>query len=61
MGPHQMLLKKIEDGEEEKARLELQASLEELERKAPEAYKEVYQFGLWKKKRSDSSQYRWNP
>jgi len=40
---------------------ELQKSLEELEINIREAYKEVYQWGLWKKKRSDSSQYKWNP
>lgn len=49
-----------EDDIEEK-RNELQASLEELDKKIPEAYREVYQWGLWKKKRSDSSQYKWNP
>ena len=49
-----------EDDIEEK-RKELQASLDELDRKAPEAFKEVYQWGLWKKKRSDSSQFKWNP
>jgi len=49
-----------EDDIEEK-RKELQSSLEELDIKAPEAFKEVYQWGLWKKKRSDSSQFRWNP
>lgn len=50
-----------ENGDEEKARVKLQKSLEELERTAPIAFKEVYQFGLWKKKRSESSQFRWNP
>lgn len=49
-----------EDDIEEK-RKELQASLEDLDNKAPEAFKEVYQWGLWKKKRSDSSQFKWNP
>ena len=50
-----------EDDDIEAKRQELQASLEELDLKAGEAYKEVYQWGLWKKKRSDSSQYKWNP
>ncbi|MBR6126237.1 lysophospholipid acyltransferase family protein [bacterium] len=50
-----------EDCDEEEIRLKLQASLEDLERRAPEAYKEVYKWGLWKRKRSASSQYRWNP
>ncbi len=50
-----------QDGDEEEARLKLQASLEELEQLAPEAYKEVYQWGLWRKKRLDSSRFRWNP
>jgi hypothetical protein len=51
---------KEEDSIEEKTQ-ELQNSLDDLERKIPEVYKEVYQWGLWKKKRSDSSQYKWNP
>jgi len=33
------------------ARLKVEKSLGELERKAPKAYKEVFAFGLWKKKR----------
>lgn len=49
-----------EDDEEEK-RLEVQRGLEYLEEKAPEVYNEVYWLGRWKKKRSDSSLYRWNP
>ncbi len=36
--------------DEEAARQELQASLEELERRAPEEYKKVYKFGLWRRK-----------
>jgi lysophospholipid acyltransferase (LPLAT)-like uncharacterized protein len=40
---------------------ELQDSLDYLDETAPKAYNEVYQWGLWKKKRSDSSQFRWNP
>lgn len=34
---------------EEEARLKVQHSLENLERKAPEAFDEVYKFGIWKK------------
>lgn len=48
-----------EDDIEEK-RKELQESLDDLEKRIPEAFKEVYQWGLWRKKRSDSSQYKWN-
>lgn len=40
-----------QDGDEEEARLKLQNSLEELERKAPEAFDEVYKFGVWKKRK----------
>ena len=40
---------------------ELQESLELLDKKIIEAYDEVYQWGLWKKKRSESSQFKWNP
>lgn len=50
-----------EDDEDEDIRQRVQASLEDLEKRAPEAYREVYKFGLWKRKRSDSSLYRWNP
>ena len=50
-----------EDSDDEEIRQRLQKSLEILDEKIPEAYNEVYQFGLWKKKRSESSQYRWNP
>ncbi|MBR1776237.1 DUF374 domain-containing protein [bacterium] len=50
-----------EDSDIEEVRQKIQASLEELERKIPEAYNEVYRFGRWKRKRSDSSQYKWNP
>ncbi len=49
-----------EDDVEEK-RKELQASLDDLEKRIPEAYKEVYLWGQFKKKRSDSSQFKWNP
>lgn len=38
------------DGDEEEYRQKLQNSLEELEKNAPRAFDEVYQFGLWKKK-----------
>ncbi len=50
-----------ENDDIEEKRLELQNSLEELDRIIPEAYKEVYWFGRWKKKRSDSSRFKWNP
>lgn len=50
-----------EDSDEKEALQTLQAGLENLDEKIPEAYNEVYQFGLWRKKRSESSQYRWNP
>jgi hypothetical protein len=36
------------DETDEEARLRLQASLEELEKRAPEVYKKVYRFGLWR-------------
>ncbi len=49
------------DTDEELARQQLQASLEDIEKKAPEAYKEVYKWGLFKRKPSDSSQYKWKP
>ena len=45
---------------DEEVRLKVQKSLEELELKAPEAFREVYKFGIWKRKKSNSSQYRWN-
>ena len=35
--------------EDEEVRLKVQHSLEELEKKAPKAYKEVFRFGLWRK------------
>jgi len=50
-----------ENSDTEEIRQKLQESLEEIERKAPKAYNEVYQFGLWKKKRLESSEFRWNP
>ncbi len=50
-----------EDDDVEEVRLKLQSSLEDLDKRIPEAYDEVYKWGLWKKKRSDSSLYRWNP
>lgn len=40
--------------QDEEVRQKLQKSLEELEEKAPKAYKEVYQFGLWRKKKKKS-------
>lgn len=39
------------DGDEEEARQKLQNSLEELEAKAPQAFDEVYKFGIWKKQK----------
>lgn len=39
------------DEQDEEARLKLQQSLEDLAKKAPEAYKEVHKFRLWKKKK----------
>lgn len=38
-----------QDDNEEEARAKLQASLENLEEKAPKAFDEVYKFGIWKK------------
>lgn len=38
-----------DDNAEEEARLKVQHCLEELERKAPEAFDEVYKFGIWKR------------
>ena len=49
-----------DDNIQEKTK-ELQKSLEDLDERAKAAFKEVYQWGLWKKKRSDSSQFKWNP
>ena len=39
------------DGDEEEARQKLQKSLEDLEAKAPQAFDEVYKFGIWKKQK----------
>ena len=39
-----------DEAQEEEARQKLQASLNELEKRAPEVYKKVYAFGLWRKK-----------
>lgn len=38
------------DEQDEEIRLQLQSSLNELDEKIPEVYKEVYKFRLWKKK-----------
>lgn len=38
------------DEQDEKVRIQLQNSFEELEKKAPEVFKEVHKFRLWKKK-----------
>lgn len=40
-----------ENCDEEEVRKKLQNSLEELEKKAPEEFKKVFQFGLWKKRK----------
>lgn len=50
-----------DDCDEKEKTKELQESLERLELLAPKAYNEVYQWGMWKKRRSNSSQFRWNP
>jgi hypothetical protein len=50
-----------EDDDIEEKRKELQDSLDDLEKRIPEAYKEVYLWGQFKKKRSDSSPFKWNP
>lgn len=39
------------DSDDEQIRQQLQNSLEDLERRAPAAFNEVYQFGLWKKRK----------
>ncbi len=39
-----------ENETDEEVRQKLQASLEDLERRAPEEYKKVYRFGLWRRK-----------
>ena len=39
------------DGDKEEARQKLQKSLEDLEAKAPQAFDEVYKFGIWKKQK----------
>lgn len=39
------------DGDEEEARLKLQKSFEELEKQAPDAFDEVFKFGLWLRKK----------
>lgn len=49
-----------DDSIEEKTK-ELQESLDDLERRIPIAYKEVYLWGQIRKKRSDSSPFKWNP
>ena len=40
-----------EECDEENARLELQKSLEDLERRVPQVYEEVYWHGLWKRRK----------
>ena len=39
------------DEEDEQIRLKVEKSLEELEKQAPQRFKEVFRFGIWKKKR----------
>jgi lysophospholipid acyltransferase (LPLAT)-like uncharacterized protein len=41
------------DEQDEEVRIKLQESLNELERRAPEVYKEVHGFKLWKKKKKN--------
>lgn len=41
------------DEQDEQVRVQLQTSLDELERRAPEVYKEVHGFKLWKKKKKN--------
>ena len=50
-----------ENSDEEEKRLELQRSLEYLEENAPRVFDEIFWLGRWKKKKLDSSQYKWNP
>ena len=50
-----------EEDDIEQKRQELQDSLDDLERRIPEAYKEVYRWGQFRRKRSDSSPFKWNP
>ncbi len=50
-----------EEDDIEAKRQELQDSLNDLEKRIPEAYKEVYLWGQFKRKRSDSSPFKWNP
>ena len=40
---------------------ELQDSLDDLEKRIPEAFKEVFLWGQIRRKRSDSSPFKWNP
>ena len=39
------------DEQDEQVRLKVEKALEELEKQAPQRYKEVFRFGIWKKKR----------
>ena len=50
-----------EEDDIEQKRQELQDSLDDIEKRIPLAFKEVYLWGQFKRKRSDSSQFRWNP
>ena len=48
-----------EEDDIEEARKLLQEKLEELDIKAAEAYKEVYLWGMWKRRRKDDCKYNW--
>lgn len=50
-----------EDDDNEEVRKRLQQKFDELDAKIPEAYKEVFKWGIWRRKRSESSQFKWNP
>jgi len=50
-----------EDDDIEEKRKELQDSLLDIDKRIPEAFNEVYLWGQFKRKRSDSSQFKWNP
>lgn len=50
-----------EDDDIKEKTKELQDSLDDLERRIPEAFKEVFLWGQIRRKRSDSSPFKWNP
>ena len=39
------------DEQDEEVRLKVEKSLEELEKQAPQKYKEVFRFGIWTRKK----------